>query len=455
MNNFKILVIDNDIEYQKVINMILENEGYKTKLAKSGEEALEILKNEKFHLVLTDLTMTGMDGIHLLEEIKNNYMDTYVIFITGTGTVKNAVEAIKKGAFEYFIKGSDPEELLKGIEKVKNECENLEKTEGLKKIKDEILLETKNYNFKRIIDIAKKAASTDVNILITGESGTGKEVMAKFIYENSRRRDKQFVAVNCQSLPSNLLESELFGHERGAFTGAINKRVGRFEEAHEGTLFLDEVGDIDLNNQVKLLRFLENRTIEKIGSNKPIDVDFRLICATNKDLSKAIENKEFREDLFYRMNTISIHLPSLKERKEDLPMLIDFFIKKSSAKYDKKIIEIEEDVVEYLLDYDYKGNVRELKNIIDRLVVLSDNGTISKEFILSNLEPSEEHVDNHILKLEDIKPLKQIKQEAEASYIKKVLDRFNGNITKSAQYLEISRRQLFNKIIQYNMKNNS
>lgn len=449
MNNFKILVVDDEIQYQEVINMILQSEGYKTKVASSGEEALEILKKEEFHLVLTDLKMNGMDGIHLLEEIKNNYMNTYVMLITGFGTIKNAVEAMKKGAFGYFIKGNNPGDLLREIEKVKKECESIEKVE---KINNKFLLDTKNYNFRKILKIAKKAASADVNVLITGESGTGKEVMARFIYENSKRKNEKFVPVNCQAFSSGLLESELFGHEKGSFTGAFNKRIGRFEEAHGGTLFLDEVGDIDLNTQVKLLRVLENRTIEKIGSNKPIDVDFRLICATNKDFYEAIENKEFREDLFYRINTISIHLPSLKERKEDLPMLIDFFLKKSSAKYNKKIIKVEDDVMNHLLNYEYKGNIRELKNILDRLVVLSENGIIRKEYVSANVQPNIEPDCGNFIKLEDIKPLKEIKQEAEANYIKKVLERFNGNITKSAEYLEISRRQLFNKIVEYNVK---
>ena len=449
MDNFKILVVDDEIQYQEVINMILQSEGYKTKVASSGEEALEILKKEEFHLVLTDLKMNGMDGIHLLEEIKNNYTNTYVMLITGFGTIKNAVEAMKKGAFGYFIKGSNPGDLLREIEKVKKECESTKKVE---KINNKFLLDTKNYNFRKILRIAKKAASADVNVLITGESGTGKEVMARFIYENSKRKNEKFVPVNCQAFSSGLLESELFGHEKGSFTGAFNKRIGRFEEAHGGTLFLDEVGDIDLNTQVKLLRVLENRTIEKIGSNKPIDVDFRLICATNKDFYEAIENKEFREDLFYRINTISIHLPSLKERKEDLPMLIDFFLKKSSAKYNKKIIKVEDDVMNHLLNYEYKGNIRELKNILDRLVVLSENGIIRKEFVSANVQPNIEPDCGNFIKLEDIKPLKEIKQEAEANYIKKVLERFNGNITKSAEYLEISRRQLFNKIVEYNVK---
>lgn len=449
MDSLKILVVDDEAQYQEVINMILQSEGYETKVANSGEEALEILEKEKFQLVLTDLKMNGMDGIHLLEEIKNNYVDTYVMLITGFGTIKNAVEAMKKGAFGYFIKGNNPGELLREIEKIKIECESVEKVE---EINNKFLLETKNYKFRQIIKIAQKAASADVNVLITGESGTGKEVMARFIYENSKRKNEKFVAVNCQSLSSSLLESELFGHEKGSFTGATNRRIGRFEEAHGGTLFLDEVGEIDLNTQVKLLRVLENRTIEKIGSNKTIDVDFRLICATNKDIREAIENKEFREDLFYRINTISIHLPSLKERKEDLPMLIDFFLKKSSAKYNKKIVKVEGDVMNYLLNYEYKGNIRELKNILDRLVVLSDNGVIRKELVSTNILSNEEEECSNFLKLEDIKPLKEIKQEAEANYIKKVLDRFNGNITKSAEYLEISRRQLFNKIVEYNVK---
>lgn len=449
MDNFKILVVDDEIQYQEVINMILQSEGYKTKVASSGEEALEILKKEEFHLVLTDLKMNGMDGIHLLEEIKNNYMNTYVMLITGFGTIKNAVEAMKKGAFGYFIKGNNPGELLIEIEKIRKECESTEKVE---KINNKFLLDTKNYNFKKILEIAKKAASADVNVLITGESGTGKEVMARFIYENSKRKNEKFVPVNCQAFSSGLLESELFGHEKGSFTGAVNKRIGRFEEAHGGTLFLDEVGEIDLNTQVKLLRVLENRTIEKIGSNKPIDVDFRLICATNKNFDEAIENKEFREDLFYRINTISINLPSLKERKEDLPMLIDFFLKKSSAKYNKKIVKVEDDVMNYLLNYEYKGNIRELKNILDRLVVLSENSIIRKEFVSANVQPSIDMDCGNFIKLEDIKPLKEIKQEAEANYIKKVLERFNGNITKSAEYLEISRRQLFNKIVEYNVK---
>lgn len=449
MDNFKILVVDDEIQYQEVINMILQSEGYKTKVASSGEEALEILKKEEFHLVLTDLKMNGMDGINLLEEIKNNYTNTYVMLITGFGTIKNAVEAMRKGALGYFIKGSNPAELLREIEKVKKECESTKKVE---KINNKFLLDTKNYNFRKILKIAKKAASADVNVLITGESGTGKEVMARFIYENSKRKNEKFVPVNCQAFSSGLLESELFGHEKGSFTGAFNKRIGRFEEAHGGTLFLDEVGDIDLNTQVKLLRVLENRTIEKIGSNKPIDVDFRLICATNKDFYEAIENKEFREDLFYRINTISIHLPSLKERKEDLPMLIDFFLKKSSAKYNKKIIKVEDDVMNHLLNYEYKGNIRELKNILDRLVVLSENGIIRKEYVSANVQPNIEPDCGNFIKLEDIKPLKEIKQEAEANYIKKVLERFNGNITKSAEYLEISRRQLFNKIVEYNVK---
>lgn len=446
---FKILVVDDERQYVEVINMILQSEGYDTTVASSGEEALEKFKKEKFNLVLSDLQMDGINGIQVLEEIKKNHKNTFVILITGYGTIKNAVEAIKKGAFSYIIKGSNPADLLSEIEKVKKECKVIVDEEP-SDFNSEFLLKTNNPKLKKILEIAKKAAAANVNVLITGESGTGKEVMARYIYENSERKDKKFVAVNCQSFSSTLLESELFGHEKGAFTGAINKRIGRFEEAHGGTLFLDEVGDIDLNTQVKLLRALENRTIEKIGSNKSIDVDFRLICATNKDLETSIEKKEFREDLFYRINTISIHLPSLRERKEDLPMLIDFFLKKSAVKYNKEIFQIDDKVMKQLLEYEYKGNIRELKNILDKLVILSEQGHIKYEFYKDKTYVKEES--SNLLNTEDIKPLKEIKREAEAEYIKKVLDILNGNITKSAEYLDISRRQLFNKIVEYKVK---
>ncbi len=443
--DFKILIVDDEIAYQEVLTFLIKEQGYSAKAVSSGEEALNLLKKEPFHLILTDLKMKGMDGMNLLEKIMDSYPQMKVILITGYGTIENAVEAMKKGAFTYFVKSHDPEGLLKEIEKIKNMT--------LKK-QDHFLLETKNEKFKNILNISKKAANSDVNILITGESGTGKEVLARYIHENSHRKKENFVPVNCQAFSENLLESELFGHEKGSFTGAIKERKGRFEEANKGSLFLDEIGEMNLSIQVKLLRILENKAIEKIGSNKITPIDFRLLCATNRNLKEDIVKGSFREDLYYRINTISLHLLPLRERKEDLPMLIDFFLRKCENQFKKKKLILEDGVRDFLLQYAYPGNIRELKNMIERLVVLSENGVILNKYVLPEYKNKgfplygEEEIDH----LDQIKPLKEIKKEAEAKYIQKVLDQCNGNVTKAAQYLEISRRQLFNKIVEYDVK---
>lgn len=448
-NKFKILVVDDEIEYREVIEMILDENGYVTETACSGEEALKILKNDSFDLVLSDLIMKGMDGIELLEEIKKKYTDTEVIIVTGYGTVQNAVEAMKKGAFTYFIKSHDPEELLIDIEKIKKfVCLESDNNILRSQQKDlNFMFKTNNRRFRKIIDIAGKAAKSNVNILILGESGVGKEVFSRYIHSFSERKDRHFIAVNCHALSDSLLESELFGHEKGAFTGAIDKRKGRFEAAHGGTLFLDEIGDISLSTQVKLLRTIETREIERIGSNKSIDIDFRLICATNKDLHSAIISGEFREDLFYRISTITIEIPPLRERKEDLPNLIDFFFEKSKVELKKKVEEIEKGVMDFLLSYDYPGNVRELKNIVERLVVLSDDGVIKEVDLPEYKEKYRDDKD-----IEEIKPLKDVRKEAEAKHIEKTLEKCEYNITEAARKLNISRRQLFNKITEYGLK---
>ncbi|MCM1991655.1 sigma-54-dependent transcriptional regulator [Oceanirhabdus seepicola] len=448
-NIFKILVVDDEKEYREVFQMILEENGYITEVTCGGEEALEKLKNKSYDLVLTDLIMKGMDGIELLKNVKKEYTDTEVIIVTGYGTIKNAVEAMKKGAYTYFIKGHDPEELLIEIEKLKR-LVFIEKDNQILRSKQghsKFMLNTKNKEFKKIINIAEKAAKSNVNILILGESGVGKEVFAKYIHECSDRKDEHFIAVNCHAFSESLLESELFGHEKGAFTGAIDKRIGRFEAAHGGTLFLDETGDIPLSTQVKLLRTIEEKKIERIGSNKSIDVDFRLICATNKELHKSIINGEFREDLFYRISTITIEIPPLRDRKEDIPDLINFFFEKFKIKLKKDVCEIEKEVMDFLLSYEYPGNVRELKNIVERLLVLSEKGIIQESDL-----PEHGDKKTYDKEIEDIKPLKVIRKETEAKYIERVLEQCNYNITEAARKLDISRRQLFNKITEYGLK---
>ncbi len=447
MIDFKILVVDDEEEFRDVYRIILEDKGYDINEASSGEECLSMLDNDDFDLVITDLKMVGIDGIELLKSIKEKQHGCDVIIVTGFGTVDSAVNAMKQGAFSYFIKGSDPEVLLKEIEKLVRikslEIDNKSIRDQL--INFEYLLESNNDKFKNMLKIAEKAAISNSNILILGESGTGKEVVAKYIHQMSKRNNENFVAVNCQVFSEGVLESELFGHEKGAFTGAIEKRIGRFEEADGGTLFLDEIGELSLNTQVKLLRVLESRTFERIGSNKNIAADIRLISATNRKLSEEIKAGNFREDLFYRINTITIEVPPLKDRKEDIPILIDFFLAQAQKEMKKKVNKIENGLMELLVVYDYPGNIRELKNIIERLVVLSDDGVIKKadlpDLKIFNYEENSE-----------IRSLKDVRQTAEIKYIKYVLEKCNGNISESARLMDISRRQLFNKLVEYGIK---
>ena len=329
-NLFKILIVDDEPEHQEVMDMILSSKGYSTKTCASGLEALEILKKSHFDLVLTDFIMPEMSGMELLKLIKSTYPDVEVIVITGYGTIQNAVEAMKEGAFSYIIKGSDPEEMIGEVEKIFRLKTLEEENEILKEAqKEHYMLESKSKLFQEVLCIARKSATANVNVLLLGESGVGKEVIARYIHQHSERSKKHFMAVNCHALPDNLLEAELFGYEKGAFTGAIESRKGKFEAANGGTLFLDEIGDISLSTQVKLLRVLETKEIERIGSNRSIDLDFRLISATNKNLVQEIENGSFREDLFYRLSTIVIEVPPLRKRKEDLEMFIQFFIKQA------------------------------------------------------------------------------------------------------------------------------
>jgi DNA-binding NtrC family response regulator len=450
MNNdlFKILIVDDEQEYRDVFSMILE-ESYITDTASSGEEALEKLKEKEYDLVLTDLIMGGMNGLELLKNIKEKRYDVEVIIVTGYGTIENAVEAMKQGAFTYFVKGHDPEELIEEIEKIRkttslnNDKKHEHNTRSLG-----FMLDTKNHKFKKTIEIAEKAAKSNINILLLGESGVGKEVFARYIHNCSERRNEAFIPVNCQAFSSGLIESELFGHEKGAFTGAGNKRKGRFEAADEGTLFLDEVGDIPLDTQVKLLRIIETKSIERIGSNELRKIDFRLIAATNKNLQKEINKGEFREDFFYRISTITIEIPPLRERKEDLEVLIDFFLKKSQKEHKINIVKIEDGVMKFLLSYDYPGNVRELKNIIERLVVLSENGVILKRGLPDSKKSYEVYEED----FDVIRPLKEVRKEMEAEYIEKVLEMCEGNISEAARKLDISRRQLFNKISEYELR---
>ncbi len=449
-NNLRILVVDDERDYCDVLEMILGAKEYQVTTCLSALDALTILEKSTFDVIISDLVMPEMDGVEFLEIIKKKYEDTYVIIMTAFGSIENAVDAMKKGAYTYFIKGDKPEELLIEIEKI-NQLKTIMSENKYMKEKccfNEYMLNSKNPGYNHLLKIAEKAANSDVNILILGESGAGKEVIARHIHANSPRSDHMFMDINCHAFSNHLLESELFGHERGAFTGAINKRIGRFEAANGGTLFLDEIGDVSLETQAKLLRSLETKQIYRIGKNEPVSVDFRLISATNKNIEEEIKKGNFREDLFYRIGTIVLEVPPLRRRKEDISLLVDYFLQNCQSEMKKDIKKVEKQVLDFLENYDYPGNIRELKNIIERLVVLSEDGIIKK----SSLPSLRAKSGNFELNLDQNRSLKDVRKEIEIKHIENTLKSCGNNYGKTAEKLGISRRQLFNKMTEYGLK---
>jgi len=448
---YKILVVDDEKDYRKSLRKILESGGYIVGEAESALEALDIIDCEYYPLILTDIYMPGMNGLKFLEEVKNRYEDSVkVILVTGYGSIDSAVQAMKLGAFGYYIKSHSLEELLIEVEKAKKivNLQNQKKMDNKYNENKRFLYQSKNPRMIEILGIIDTIVDSSASVLLMGESGVGKEVLAKLLHSKSMRRDMPFVAINCQSFSDNLLESELFGHEKGAFTGASGKRIGRFEEANGGTVFLDEIGEMSLNTQIKLLRVLEDKKIERIGSNKSIAVDFRLISATNKNLPQAIKEKQFRDDLFYRLNTITIEIPPLRERKEDISDMINFFVDYYKSELKKDIKGIESQTMDYLLNYQYPGNIRELKNIIERMVVLSKNGILT---INNAAAPAASNECPGGLKFE-LKNYREARREFEIYYFSNILKQCNNNITQASAMIGMSRRQLFNKIVEYNLK---
>jgi len=364
----KALILDNEKSIVEILSILLEEEGFKTKKAYSYKDFLN-LQNELFDIAFVDLRLPDASGIDIISEIKKRNIDTQVIMITAYASPNTAVEALKRGAIDYISKPFDIKDIKRIIKNVKDKL--IIQTELTEENYEDILVgNSKAIN--NIKEIIKKVAPYDINVLITGETGTGKEFAAKAIHNFSNRRDKAFIAVNCAAIPSDLLESELFGYIRGAFTGADKDKKGLIEEAQGGTLFLDEIGEMPLSLQAKLLRFLEERKIRPLGSTKEIEVDVRIISATNRNLKKEIEKGKFREDLFYRLSTIDIHMPALRERKEDIPLIISVLLKELNNKYGKNIKRISQDFIEYIRTLELKGNIRELRNIIEKSVILSE-----------------------------------------------------------------------------------
>ncbi len=377
MNTVKILVVDDEKSLLDLHREILENAGYSVTPAGTAEEALKIAKKNPPDILLTDLVLPNMSGIDLIREIRSFANGTVCIVLTGYGSIETAVEAMKAGAFSYLTKPFKMNELLVNIEKALEvhalRKENIILKRALKKgYKDFILGNSEEIN--KVFDLIETVADTDSTILILGESGTGKELVAKGIHYNSSRRDKPFVPINCGAIPEDLLESELFGHVKGAFTGAISNREGRFDIAKGGTVFLDEIGDMSPKLQVKILRVLQEREFEPVGGTRSKKADVRIIAATHKDLEEAVRAGQFREDLYYRLNVIPIHMPALRERKEDIPLLIEHFIEKFNREKGRNLKGISPEAMEILVNYSWPGNVRELENLVERLVILKRDG---------------------------------------------------------------------------------
>ncbi len=430
-----ILVIDDEKLQRNILKTILEDEGYETHTASSAEEGLEIIKNIKPDVVLTDLKMEGMDGIELIESLPDEPFKPTTIVMTAFGTISSAVDAVKKGAFDYLTKPLDKDLLLVTIKRAAERAvlqkENLRLQKDLfGKFSFEGIVRH-SQKMVEAIEVVKKVCSSNVNVLILGESGTGKELIARAIHYNSPRKTKPFIAVNCAAIPENLIESELFGHEPGSFTGATSRNIGLFESANNGTIFLDEIGDLPVLTQSKILRVLQDKEIRRIGSRDSIKINVRIISATNKDLEKEIINKTFREDLFYRLKVITINLPPLRERKEDIPELVSFFIKKYNREFGKRISGIDDNAMKAIMEYHWPGNIRQLESVIERAVIMCETRDISLRDIKSELRFIQ---GTGILDI-DLPDEGISFDELEKELLKKAMEKANGVAAKAAKLL--------------------
>ena len=438
----EILVVDDEDIVRDSLRDWLDGVGYDVAAAASAEDALEMLKKKKFNIMIADLVMPGMNGIELMKEAKKIYPTLAAVIITAHATIQTATTAIREGAFDYIEKPFCPEKVELLIEKLVEHQDLIEENISLRRqIKEKFRFEgiiAKSSKMLKIFELIKIVAPTNATVLITGETGTGKEIVARAIHHQSKRRNKPFIATSCAALAESLLESELFGHETGSFTGAVGRKKGKFEAADKGTLFLDEIGEINSNTQIHLLRALEEKKITRIGSNEEIAVDVRIITATNKDLRNMVLEEQFREDLYYRLKVVTIKLPPLKDRKEDILPLAEHFLKKYVEENNKNTVKFSPGVIEFMLNYSWPGNVRELENMIEHGVILSkDNAVTMAELPQDIIHPA-------------IQKEKTI--EAVTKYhVLNVLEETKGNISKAAGILGIRRMTLYNKLKKYDL----
>ncbi len=447
MNRERILIIDDDAAIRDACFQVLTRSGYEAELAGTPEEALELISRFEFDVILLDLKMPGMNGLELLKHVKEDDPHAEVVIITAYGTVQNAVEAMKSGASDFLQKPFNPEELRltvkKALERRRLTLENLYLKRALAEKEGQVTIVGKSAAIRRVLEMAEMVAPTDSTVLITGESGTGKGLLARKIHELSPRRHGPFVAVDCGTLVPTLFESELFGHVKGAFTGATTHKIGKFELANGGTIFFDEISNISVEIQAKLLKAVEEKEISPVGSHRVTRVDVRIIAATNKNLEEEIKKGTFRNDLFYRLNVVSIYIPPLRERTEDIPLLARYFLKKFARKHRKPVYDLDEEVLKILSAHTWPGNVRELENTIERLVIFAKGEIIGPEDLtLAGFKKPETSF------LEGDLPL----EEVERRYIIHVLERCGGNKSKAAKVLGIDRKTLREKLKRWGLE---
>lgn len=448
-SNKKILIVDDESEMRIALNTALKRGGYQLESAENGNDALEKMEDEQFDLVITDVRMPKMNGLELLRAIKQRSNHTKVIMMTAYGDIDNAVETMKSGAFDYLLKPFSAEILGASVNRAlmsgnDSYQPSTPPASPAKQMSSEKRIITANKEMQRLLEFSEKIAYSKSTVLIMGETGTGKEMFARYIHQCSPRADKPFYAVNCAALPEGLLETEMFGHEKGAFTGAVTRKEGKFELAHKGTLLLDEVTEMSLPLQAKLLRALQEHEIDKVGGREPIPVDVRVIATTNCDVKKMIQNNEFREDLYFRLNVIPLKLPPLRERKEDIAFLAEYFMKRHCKENHKSITSIADETLLILKKYRWRGNVRELENIMERAVLLCQGSTILPVDLF--MEEDSEETQN------TASPLFKFRgtiHDMEKELILQTLEETNGNKTKAADILGISIRTLRNKLTEY------
>jgi len=453
---FRVLVVDDEESMRHMLSIILKKEGYDIVCAEGGEQALKILGKDEFDFVICDIKMPGVDGVDFLKRLKTEQdiiSQPTIVMMSAYGTIDMAIECMRLGAYDYISKPFKADEMIltlkKAEERERLKSENLRFKQALQAEYDFKNIIAKSHQMIEIFQLIKKVADYNTTVLLTGGSGTGKELVARALHYNGNRRDKSFIAVNCGAIPENLLESELFGHVKGAFTDAVRNKNGLFEEADGGTIFLDEIGELPKDLQVKLLRVIQEGELRRVGDSKSRKIDVRIIAATAKDLMEEIKKGNFREDLFYRLNVVPIKIPPLRERQGDIPLLVNHFIERYAKKFGKAVKGISDMAMNLLISYAWPGNVRELENIIERAVILEDTEVIREENLPFTKKTGQSL--HQIEALSNDLSIKKAEEELEKTLIRKALEMTNGNKTKAAHLLEISHRALIYKIKEFGL----